>query len=329
MHQNLLVTCLLLVERMSGQVHFKFKSTKAFDSVSFDGHYVTVGELKTLIVGKKVPTLLHQLVVNAQPLTRTCVHIDRECPCCVRLPCPSALPCTGSRSFRVLRMQRSACTCCVLQGLGQEAIEELTLSDPRTGRNYDDDTAQIARNSSVVVKRTPGFKPHALQAGGSAALPQAAAPAAAEAAASANQPAGDAAAQPANGAAGDPAFGDLYSEHVVPEAVPAADDMQALLQQANDSWRQEMADSARAGYGRNRGGRFGGRGGDSGRFGPGGRGALLCMFRFACYMFQAQLQRWRWSAVPSYSSLARQKESSPVLPFCVITRLLEGQQVIG
>lgn len=37
-----------------GQVHFKFKSTKAFDSVSFDGHYVSVGELKALIAERKV-----------------------------------------------------------------------------------------------------------------------------------------------------------------------------------------------------------------------------------------------------------------------------------
>lgn len=39
-----------------GQVHFKFKSTKAFDSVSFSGHYLSVGELKALISEKKVPT---------------------------------------------------------------------------------------------------------------------------------------------------------------------------------------------------------------------------------------------------------------------------------
>ncbi len=37
-----------------GQVHFKFKSTRAFDSVSFGGHYVSVGELKALIAEKKV-----------------------------------------------------------------------------------------------------------------------------------------------------------------------------------------------------------------------------------------------------------------------------------
>ena len=92
---------------------------------------------------------------------------------------------------------------------------------------------------------------------------------------------GQAAAQPANGAPDDSAFGNLYSEQAVPEAVPAAEaEMQALLQQANDSWQQEMADSARATYGRGRGGRFGGRG-EGGRGGPGGRGEI-----HDCYVWQ-------------------------------------------
>lgn len=171
------------------------------------------------------------------------------------------------------------CSSTCLQGLGQEAIEELTLSDPRTGQIYDDDTAQIARNSSVVVKRTPGLKPNALQAGGTAVASAAAAASASKTAD--DHAAGQAAAQlPANGAPDDSAFGNLYSEQAVPEAVPAAEaEMQALLQQANDSWQQEMADSARATYGRGRGGRFGGRG-DGGR-GPGGRGDL-----HDCYAWQ-------------------------------------------
>jgi DWNN domain len=170
-----------------------------------------------------------------------------------------------------------------LQGLGQEAIEELTLSDPRTGQTYDDDTAQIARNSSVVVKRTPGLKPNALQAGGNTIAPAASAAAGKPAE---DQVTGQPAARPANGAVDDAAFGNLYSEQAVPEAVPAAEDeMQALLQQANDSWRQEMADSARATYGRGRGGRFGGRG-EGGRFGPGGRGEhslrIICVDGCSC-----------------------------------------------
>jgi hypothetical protein len=131
----------------------------------------------------------------------------------------------------------------------------------------------------VVVKRTPGLKPNALQAGGTAVASAAAAASAPKAAD--DHVAGQAAAQPANGAPDDSAFGNLYSEQAVPEAVPAAEaEMQALLQQANDSWQQEMADSARATYGRGRGGRFGGRG-EGGRGGPGGRGAF-----HDCYVWQ-------------------------------------------
>ncbi|KAI8474827.1 MAG: DWNN domain-containing protein, partial [Monoraphidium minutum] len=38
---------------MSGVVHFKFKSSLVKDSVTFDGHYISVGELKRLIATKK------------------------------------------------------------------------------------------------------------------------------------------------------------------------------------------------------------------------------------------------------------------------------------
>ena len=38
---------------MSGIVHFKFKSSNSYDSVSFDGAFVSVAELKTLIAEKK------------------------------------------------------------------------------------------------------------------------------------------------------------------------------------------------------------------------------------------------------------------------------------
>lgn len=37
----------------SGQVHFKFMSARAYDSVSFDGGFVSVGELKRLIAARK------------------------------------------------------------------------------------------------------------------------------------------------------------------------------------------------------------------------------------------------------------------------------------
>ena len=38
---------------MSGVVHFKFKSAISYDSVHFDGAFVTVGELKNLIADKR------------------------------------------------------------------------------------------------------------------------------------------------------------------------------------------------------------------------------------------------------------------------------------
>jgi hypothetical protein len=38
---------------MSGIIHFKFKSSTSYDSVGFDGAFVSVGELKVLIAEKK------------------------------------------------------------------------------------------------------------------------------------------------------------------------------------------------------------------------------------------------------------------------------------
>jgi len=38
---------------MSGIIHFKFKSSNSYDSVGFDGAFVSVGELKVLIAEKK------------------------------------------------------------------------------------------------------------------------------------------------------------------------------------------------------------------------------------------------------------------------------------
>lgn len=56
-----------------GQVHFKFKSTKAFDSVSFDGHFVSVKELRALIAEKKASahhccTVLMCRVCSCEPI---------------------------------------------------------------------------------------------------------------------------------------------------------------------------------------------------------------------------------------------------------------------
>lgn len=38
---------------MSGKVHFKFRSALSYDTVAFDGHFISVGELKRLIADKK------------------------------------------------------------------------------------------------------------------------------------------------------------------------------------------------------------------------------------------------------------------------------------
>ena len=38
---------------MSGVVHFKLKSSNSYDSVGFDGAFISVGELKVLIAEKK------------------------------------------------------------------------------------------------------------------------------------------------------------------------------------------------------------------------------------------------------------------------------------
>lgn len=39
---------------MVSQVFYKFKSTTSFARVQFDGHWISVGELKTLIAEQKV-----------------------------------------------------------------------------------------------------------------------------------------------------------------------------------------------------------------------------------------------------------------------------------
>jgi E3 ubiquitin-protein ligase RBBP6 len=79
-----------------GLIHFKFKSAVAKDTVQFDGHYITVGEVKRLIAIKK--------------------------------------------------------------GLGEDVGAELELSDPQTKQVYKDDTHQLHRNASVVVRRVPAPK---------------------------------------------------------------------------------------------------------------------------------------------------------------------------
>ena len=80
-----------------GVIHFKFKSALGRDTVQFDGHYITVGEVKRLIAIKK--------------------------------------------------------------GLGEDVGAELELSEPQdTKQVYKDDTQQLHRNASVVVRRVPALK---------------------------------------------------------------------------------------------------------------------------------------------------------------------------
>lgn len=49
------------------QVFYKFKSTTSFARVQFDGHWISVGELKTLIAEQKVGTELSSLLGSFMP----------------------------------------------------------------------------------------------------------------------------------------------------------------------------------------------------------------------------------------------------------------------
>ena len=53
----------------SGSIHYKFKSAKTFDTLTFDGSFLAVSELKRLIVEKKGLGKDHAcelVLVNAQ-----------------------------------------------------------------------------------------------------------------------------------------------------------------------------------------------------------------------------------------------------------------------
>lgn len=78
---------------MSSQIRYKFRSQTAYDLLQFDGHGVTVGEVKVMIAEKK--------------------------------------------------------------GLGSDAIQELVLHNPSLKIDYTDDTKQLLKNTSVVVRRVP------------------------------------------------------------------------------------------------------------------------------------------------------------------------------
>lgn len=60
---------------MSGVVHFKFKSSNAYDSVGFEGAFVSVGELKVLIADKKglSKDATSELLLS-DPRTQVCLH---------------------------------------------------------------------------------------------------------------------------------------------------------------------------------------------------------------------------------------------------------------
>ncbi len=96
-------------------MHFKFKSAISYDSVHFDGAFVTVGELKNLIADKR--------------------------------------------------------------GLAREAVVELILSDPRSNAEYKDDSQQLPRSTSVLVRRAPAARLRPLEGGAEQPLAASAAPA--------------------------------------------------------------------------------------------------------------------------------------------------------
>lgn len=195
---------------MSGVVHFKFRSALTYDNVSFDGHYVSVGEIKKLIADKK--------------------------------------------------------------GLGVDGGAELELSDPQTKQVYKDDSVQLPRNSSVVVKRIPAAK------GRHAATTGRGGPTAAHNSASASYvglttvPATVHANTAAPGAIAPSAqdaddFGDDVYEEQAAKRKAALDDEQARIEAAlhgqEEQWHSEQDRTVReaAARGRGRGGRGYGRGG--------------------------------------------------------------------
>eukprot|EP00200_Dunaliella_tertiolecta_P019029 CAMPEP_0202397568 /NCGR_PEP_ID=MMETSP1128-20130828/670_1 /ASSEMBLY_ACC=CAM_ASM_000463 /TAXON_ID=3047 /ORGANISM="Dunaliella tertiolecta, Strain CCMP1320" /LENGTH=166 /DNA_ID=CAMNT_0049000511 /DNA_START=150 /DNA_END=647 /DNA_ORIENTATION=+ len=78
---------------MSGLIYFKLRSQLSFSTVTFDGHFVSVGEARRLIAAK--------------------------------------------------------------MNLGADAISELVLTDPRTGTEHKDESEQLPKSTSVVVRRVP------------------------------------------------------------------------------------------------------------------------------------------------------------------------------
>ena len=84
----------------SGSIHYKFKSAKTFDTLTFDGSFLAVSELKRLIVEKK--------------------------------------------------------------GLGKDHACELVLVNAQDSSEYNDESALVWKNTSVIVKRVPSMKQSAV-----------------------------------------------------------------------------------------------------------------------------------------------------------------------
>ena len=226
-------------------VHYKLKSSRKFESVFFEGHEITGRELKAEIAAKQVAYLSCPLSSATAPLHSTwlllllcyCGHLARMLHLCLRSDC-SAVADFGVHSE---------------QDLGADAIAELTLTNPKTGEEYDD-ARGIPRNSSVLVTRKPPVRFPALQAASTAA---------AAIAAHAAPPSSTA---PESAAEEGDEFGEAYSEQPQAAVLPDEDIAQALASQ-QQSWQAGLAAGGRGG----RGGR--GAGGRSGR-GPGGFTAL-------------------------------------------------------
>lgn len=135
------------------------------------------------------------------------------------------------------------------RGLGPEGAAELTLFDPQSGEEHDDDARVIPRNSLVLVKRAPSarFKPLQSGTGGGVAaapppLPIAPGPQQQQGAAPAPAPA-------------DEFGGDYYSEQPVAAVVAEAEDraLASRLQATASSWHREVRQGAMRGRGRGRG----------------------------------------------------------------------------
>jgi len=84
----------------SGSIHYKFKSAKTFDTLTFDGSFVAVGELKKLIAEKK--------------------------------------------------------------GLGKDRACELVVENAQDQSEYNDESALVWKNTSVIVRRVPIAKASAV-----------------------------------------------------------------------------------------------------------------------------------------------------------------------